>query len=196
MIAVTGASGLVGEALLNLLGASDDVTRLVALDVRAPRRRARGVEFHRADVARSELKPLLEGCDTLVHLASVVDPIPDEALMARVNVDGTRRVLDAAAAVRLAKEMDEPMAGPERPLMDGVPGVGAERGGDGSPGKAGSGASTGGATAGPTMLDVPDIDAPIAVVAVTPLDQSEHPAALQARTKKKYAVPGRRPLAV
>jgi nucleoside-diphosphate-sugar epimerase len=103
MIAVTGASGLVGEALLNQLGAADDVTRLVALDVRQPRRRARGVEFHRADVARSELKPLLEGCDTLVHLASVVDPIPDEALMARVNVDGTRRVLDAAAAVGVRK---------------------------------------------------------------------------------------------
>ena len=103
MIAVTGASGLVGQALLGVLGDTDGVTRLVALDVREPPRRARGVEFHRADVARSELKVLLEGCDTLVHLASVVDPIPDEALMARVNVDGTRRVLEAAAAVGVRK---------------------------------------------------------------------------------------------
>jgi UDP-glucose 4-epimerase len=39
----------------------------------------------------------------LVHLASVVDPVPDEALMARVNIDGTRRVLDAAAAVGIRK---------------------------------------------------------------------------------------------
>ncbi len=35
----------------------------------------------------------------VVHLAGVVDPIADVALMARVNVEGTRRVLDAAASV-------------------------------------------------------------------------------------------------
>jgi UDP-glucose 4-epimerase len=103
MIAVTGASGLVGQALLGVLADAAGVDRLVALDVREPPRRARGVEFHRADVARSELKTVLEGCETLVHLATVVDPIPDEALMARVNVDGTRRVLVAAAAVGVRK---------------------------------------------------------------------------------------------
>jgi UDP-glucose 4-epimerase len=98
-IAVTGASGLVGQRLLPVLADDPSVTRVVGLDVRPPRRRARGFEFHLVDVARAELKPLLEGVDVLVHLASVVDPIPDETLMARVNVDGTRRVLDAAAAV-------------------------------------------------------------------------------------------------
>ena len=46
---------------------------------------------------------MLEGTDVLVHLASVVDPIPDESMMARVNVEGTRRVLDAAGAVGVAK---------------------------------------------------------------------------------------------
>jgi nucleoside-diphosphate-sugar epimerase len=98
-IAVTGASGLVGQRLLPALADDPSVTRVVGLDMRPPRRRARGLEFHLVDVARAELKPLLEGIDVLVHLASVVDPIPDETLMARVNVDGTRRVLDAAAAV-------------------------------------------------------------------------------------------------
>jgi len=102
-IAVTGASGLVGTALLAVLGDAPGVERIVGIDVREPPRRARHLEFHLADVARAELKPLLEGCDVLVHLASVVDPIPDEALMARVNVDGTRRVLDAAAAVGIKK---------------------------------------------------------------------------------------------
>jgi UDP-glucose 4-epimerase len=69
---------------------------------KAPRRVPK-LEFHLADVAHSELKPLLEDVDVLVHLASVVDPIPDEALMARVNIEGTRRVLDAAAAVGVRK---------------------------------------------------------------------------------------------
>jgi UDP-glucose 4-epimerase len=98
-IAVTGASGVVGQRLLPVLAADPSVTRLVGLDMRPPRRRVRDLEFHLVDVARSELKPLLEGVDVLVHLATVVDPIPDEAVMARVNVDGTRRALDAAAAV-------------------------------------------------------------------------------------------------
>ena len=102
-IAVTGASGLVGTRLLSVLAGEPSVTRLVGLDVAEPERRARGLEFHRADVAHSELKPLLEGIDVLVHLATVVDPIPDERLMARVNVEGTRRVLDAAAAVGVNK---------------------------------------------------------------------------------------------
>jgi UDP-glucose 4-epimerase len=102
-IAVTGAAGLVGSALLSVLADDPDVTRLVGIDVREPTRRAHGLEFHRADVAHSELTPLFDGVDVVVHLASVVDPIPDESLMARVNVEGTRRVLDAAAATGVHK---------------------------------------------------------------------------------------------
>jgi nucleoside-diphosphate-sugar epimerase len=103
VIAVTGAAGLVGSALLSALADAPDVTRLVGIDVQEPARRVRGLEFHRADVAHSELKPLFEGVDVIVHLASVVDPIPDEWLMARVNVEGTRRVLEAAAATGVHK---------------------------------------------------------------------------------------------
>lgn len=102
-VAVTGASGLVGQRLVEHLTGCAEVTRIVGLDVREPARRVRGFEFHLVDVAHADLKPLLEAVDVVVHLASVVDPIPDEALMARVNVDGTRRVLDAAAAVGARK---------------------------------------------------------------------------------------------
>ncbi len=98
-IAVTGAAGLVGRHLLPVLAARTDVTRVLGLDVREPERRARNVEFARVDIAGTELKPLLDGIDVVVHLAGVVDPMPDVGLMARVNVEGTRRVLDAAASV-------------------------------------------------------------------------------------------------
>jgi len=97
-VAITGASGLVGERLLAALAARDDVDRIVGLDVREPRRRFPGLEFHVVDVASAELKPVLEDIEVVVHLAAVVDPIPDEALMERVNVEGTRRVLDAATS--------------------------------------------------------------------------------------------------
>ncbi|HEY4397751.1 MAG TPA: NAD-dependent epimerase/dehydratase family protein, partial [Acidimicrobiia bacterium] len=102
-IAVTGASGLVGQRLLPRLADEAQVTRLIGLDVRDPRRRVRNLTFHRVDIGGAELKPLLEAAEVLVHLATVVDPVPDEAVMARVNVEGTRRVLDAAAAVGVRK---------------------------------------------------------------------------------------------
>lgn len=102
-IAVTGAAGLIGQPLLQVLADHPDVTRVIGLDVREPARRPRAAEFHRVDIAGTRLAPMLEGVDVIVHLAGVVDPIPDEALMARVNVGGTRQVLAAAAAVGVTR---------------------------------------------------------------------------------------------
>jgi nucleoside-diphosphate-sugar epimerase len=98
-VAVTGAAGLVGQPLVHALAGNPDVARVVALDVREPARRPPSVELHRVDIAGTRLAPLLAGVDVIVHLAGVVDPIADEALMARVNVGGTRQVLEAAATV-------------------------------------------------------------------------------------------------
>ena len=63
-IAVTGASGLVGQRLLPVLADHPDVDA----GRRARRARARTaapatLEFHRVDIAGTELKPLLEGID-------------------------------------------------------------------------------------------------------------------------------------
>jgi UDP-glucose 4-epimerase len=102
-IAVTGISGAVGQRLLPHLARLGDGGRIVGLDVREPRRRAAGLEFHLVDLAGAELKPLLDGVDVIVHLAAIVDPIPDETLMVRANVEGTRRLLDAAAALGVRK---------------------------------------------------------------------------------------------
>jgi nucleoside-diphosphate-sugar epimerase len=103
IVAVTGVAGFLGQRLLPCLEAETDVERIVGLDVREPSRRSPHLELHRVDIAGHDLKPLLEGVDVLVHLAAIVDPIADEALMTRVNVEGTRRVLDAAAAVGVRK---------------------------------------------------------------------------------------------
>ncbi len=97
-VAITGVSGLIGQHVLPLLDPDPDIERIVGLDVREPARRCRRFEFHRVDLASTELKPLLDGVDVVVHLASWPDSIADEALMTRVNVDATRRLLEAAAA--------------------------------------------------------------------------------------------------
>lgn len=101
-VAVTGSAGFIGSRLVPALTAAG-VGRIVGLDVRDPTRSGPGFEHHLVDVAGRDIEALLDGIDTLVHLAAVVDPIVDDALMARVNIEGTRRVLDAAAAVGVRK---------------------------------------------------------------------------------------------
>jgi UDP-glucose 4-epimerase len=102
-VVITGVSGFLGQAVLRRLAGSPSVGRLVGLDMREPGFRPRGLQFHLVDVAGSDLRPLFDGADVLVHLAGVHDAIPDEDLMARVNVGGTRRVLEAAAAAGVTK---------------------------------------------------------------------------------------------
>jgi UDP-glucose 4-epimerase len=102
-VLITGVSGFLGQAVLRRLAGAPGVGRLVGLDVKEPGYRPRSLQFHLVDVAGSDLRPLFEGVDVLVHLAGVHDAIPDEGLMARVNVGGTRRVLEAAGAAGVAK---------------------------------------------------------------------------------------------
>src|SRR5688500_19821859 len=84
-VVITGVSGFLGQAVLRRLAGSPAVGRLVGLDVREPGFRPRGLQFHLVDVAGSDLLPLFDVADVLVHLAGVHDAIPDEDLMARGN---------------------------------------------------------------------------------------------------------------
>ena len=103
VVAVTGVSGFLGQRLLPLLDASPHVDRIVGLDIRDPGRRARKLDFHRLDVLGTDLAPYLRDVTSIVHLAATTGPQPDDALYARVGVDGTRRVIDAAVAAGVKK---------------------------------------------------------------------------------------------
>ncbi|MEY4007289.1 MAG: hypothetical protein RLZZ467_309 [Gemmatimonadota bacterium] len=96
-VAVTGASGLVGRAVLRALAADPTVGRVVAIDLREPDTRPAGVEQCTGDILTADLDAWFTGADAVIHLAAIVDPIIDDSLAAQVNVVGTRRVLDAAA---------------------------------------------------------------------------------------------------
>lgn len=103
VVAVTGVSGFLGQRLLPLLDAHPDIARVVGIDVRDPARRARKLDFHRVDILGTELTPFLRGVGTVVHLAAVRGPLLDDALFTRVNVGGTRHVLEAATAAGVRK---------------------------------------------------------------------------------------------
>jgi nucleoside-diphosphate-sugar epimerase len=103
VVAVTGVSGFLGQRLLPLLDASPHVDRIIGLDIRDPARRARKLEFSRVDVLGTDLTPYLRDVSSIVHLAAALGPMPDDALFTRINVDGTRHVIDAATTSGVKK---------------------------------------------------------------------------------------------
>ena len=104
-VAVTGASGNLGTALLRRLTAPGaGPAEIRGLARRQPPDVApyAGVRWHLADLGevRSEdaLPEFLEGVDAVVHLAWALQPGRQPDDLRRVNVAGTRRVVRAAAA--------------------------------------------------------------------------------------------------
>ncbi|MCU1377986.1 MAG: hypothetical protein JWN29_969 [Acidimicrobiales bacterium] len=98
-IVLTGAAGSLGRRVAARLAADPGVARVLAVDLVEPRALPSRTTFSAADLATSDLKPLLEGADTVVHLAFAAGPELDDDGTARANVEGTRRLLDAAGAV-------------------------------------------------------------------------------------------------
>lgn len=104
-VAVTGASGNLGTALLRRLTAPGaGVAEVRGLARRQPPDVApyAGVRWHLTDLggpqSQMELAEFVAGADAVVHLAWALQPgrRPDE--LRRVNVEGTRRLVRAAAA--------------------------------------------------------------------------------------------------
>lgn len=90
-----------GTAVLRALHDEAAVTSVLALSRRGPGPAGShdpAVEWRQADVTGSDLEGLLRGADAVIHLAWLIQPSRRRALMDRVNVEGTRRLLDAVAA--------------------------------------------------------------------------------------------------
>jgi UDP-glucose 4-epimerase len=104
-VAVTGASGNVGTALLRRLTApGSGVAEVRGLARRQPPSLAPydGVRWYLADLGETrsehELTRFLDGVDAVVHLAWALQPGRQPERLHRVNVEGTRRLARAAAA--------------------------------------------------------------------------------------------------
>ena len=93
-IVVTGATGNVGTSVVRALAEADEI---VGIARRRPAWQAPRVRWVSADVARDDLAPHFAGADAVIHLAWLIQPSRDDAELARVNVEGSRRVFEAAA---------------------------------------------------------------------------------------------------
>ena len=96
-VTVTGATGNVGTALLRALAAEPAVEEIVGVARRRPSVAAAKTQWVEADITRTDLVPILRGSDAVVHLAWLIQPSRDESVTRATNVEGSRRVFEAAA---------------------------------------------------------------------------------------------------
>jgi UDP-glucose 4-epimerase len=97
-IAVTGATGNVGTSVLRALEVDEDVEAITGIARRRPSSVFPKTTWAPADVSRHDLRPLFDGMDCVIHLAWLIQPSRDESVLAATNVEGSRRVFEAAAA--------------------------------------------------------------------------------------------------
>jgi dihydroflavonol-4-reductase len=103
---VTGANGFTGSHLVKALEQrGDTVVGLVRKSSNLARLSDRNLQFIYGDLTdREALKTAMTGVDTVFHTAAYVElGLVDVAEMERVNVEGTRAVMEVAQAVGVSK---------------------------------------------------------------------------------------------
>ncbi|MCB9749828.1 MAG: NAD-dependent epimerase/dehydratase family protein [Myxococcales bacterium] len=98
---VTGATGLIGHSIVTALRVRGRPVRALVRDVaRARALLPDDVELVRGDVTdRASLDDAARGCEFIYHAAGLPEQwLPDPHTFHRVNVDGTRNIIDAARA--------------------------------------------------------------------------------------------------
>jgi len=100
LIAITGATGFVGSAVLDAALAEGHQVRALARREQAPRA---GVEWVRGDLGDTgALAALVAGADAVVHVAGLTNT-PDPAQFEIANVTGTAHVIAAMAEAGLRR---------------------------------------------------------------------------------------------
>ena len=105
-IFITGADGLLGANLTRqLLARGDTVRALIFPGARLPALDGLAVERVDGDLLdeKFSLAGAMAGCEAVFHCAAITDMWADAAFTRRVNVDGTRRILDACLEAKVRR---------------------------------------------------------------------------------------------
>lgn len=131
-IAVIGASGNVGTAVLRALSEADDVTDVVGIARRVPRQAPQppydaatwvGVDVGGpdADAVVDTLARAMDGASAVIHLAWAIQPNHDRQRLRRTNVLGTSRMLKAVRAAGVDHVVVASSVGAYSPCHDDLP---------------------------------------------------------------------------
>ena len=104
-VLVTGGSGVIGEGLIPcLLDRGHQVRLLTRKADAAAREWPEGVEACPADVTSPEqLEGVADGCEAVVHITGIIAEEPPDVTFERVNVGGTRNLLNEATRAGLPR---------------------------------------------------------------------------------------------
>jgi len=117
-IVVTGATGNVGTSVVSVLASDARVTEIVGIARRLPQLQVPRTRWVAADVVDAPLAELFRGADAVIHLAWLIQPSRDAAQLEAVNVLGTRRVFEAAAAADVGALVYASSVGTYSPARD------------------------------------------------------------------------------
>lgn len=124
-IAVVGATGNTGTAVLTELTDRPEVDSILGIARRLPDQAAqpyRHADWATTDVqfdaSQQTLAEAFADVDAVIHLAWLIQPNTQRELLRRVNVDGTRRVLEAAAEAGVQRIAVASSVGAYSPVSD------------------------------------------------------------------------------
>lgn len=123
-VAVTGGSGFIGGAVIRALRArGDEVVALARSDEAAQKVAGLGASAIRGGLVNvAALRKACRGSDLVIHCAAKLTGAPRDAdVFRKVNVDGTRNVVESAKAVGVPRlvhiSTEQVLLGP-RPIVD------------------------------------------------------------------------------
>jgi nucleoside-diphosphate-sugar epimerase len=82
--------------VVRALAADARIDEIIGVARRTPRWQPARTRWVSADVVTSALEPVFHGADAVIHLAWLIQPSHDARALRAVNVDGSRRVFEAA----------------------------------------------------------------------------------------------------
>jgi UDP-glucose 4-epimerase len=98
-VAVIGATGNIGTSVLAALTSDPEVSSIVAVARRPAEDLGAKVEWSARDVTRDDLDRDMDGADAVICLPWLIQPSRDLGTLRATNVDGSRRVFEAAGRV-------------------------------------------------------------------------------------------------
>ena len=126
MILVTGATGFVGSHVVKALRTEGRAVRVLVRDPsKATQLASSGCELARGDLTDPDsLPPVLEGCDSVIHLVAIITGKPSD--FERIMVKGTRALLLAAERAKTRRFLHMSALGASERSKDLVPYYGAK----------------------------------------------------------------------
>jgi ferritin-like metal-binding protein YciE/nucleoside-diphosphate-sugar epimerase len=102
-VVVTGATGNVGTSTVQALSESQEIDGIVGLARRKPTWKPPKTSWVEANVLTADLGEIFAGADAVIHLAWAIQPSRDAVTLERINVEGSRRVFEAAGTAGVPK---------------------------------------------------------------------------------------------